>query len=273
MPLRLATIAIVLFWLGSVAWLCAVIWAPPSSRMAQIDPREVYRVFFDWNESTTMALLENGTRRGEIKISGGSGTDGESGIFERVLSLSGTTDRHDERSGVPTTHLSWRGNLAFTEAMELRDGELSLRIPDRELNAHLAFDGTGGGTPRTKARVEIAGNALISFDSDDAPDSAASSPPLPALGSLGNLVGIGPLDPSALNVTTEARMGTFNLAGREIRAFLLVLRGEEPGQELRAYLSEAGEPLRLETDFGFEAVSEILVPLDAYKRPSAKNHP
>lgn len=269
MPLRLAAIAIALFWLGSVAWLCAVVWAPPGSRMAQVDPREVYRVFFDWNESTTMALLENGMRRGEIKISGGSGIDEASGVFERVLSLSGTTDHHDERSGAPTTHLSWRGNLTFSEAMEVRDGKISLRIPDRELDAHLSFDATGDGAPTTKARVAMAGSELISFDSSTAPGPTASLP-LPA---LGNLFGIGPLDPSALKFTTEARMGNFNLAGREIRAFLLVLRGEEPGQELRAYLSEAGEPLRLETDFGFEAVSEILVPLDAYKRPPGTKHP
>jgi hypothetical protein len=35
---------------------------------------------------------------------------------------------------------------------------------------------------------------------------------------------------------------------------------------VRAYLSEVGEPLKIESDLGFEAVSEILVPLDAYRR-------
>ena len=57
MPFRLFSIAVVLFWMGSVGWLCAVVWAPPGSRMAKIDPREVYEVFFAWNESTTMTLL------------------------------------------------------------------------------------------------------------------------------------------------------------------------------------------------------------------------
>ena len=60
MALRLFTVGVVLLWLGSVAWLCAVVWAPPGSRMARVDPREVYRVFFEWNDSTKMALLEDG---------------------------------------------------------------------------------------------------------------------------------------------------------------------------------------------------------------------
>ncbi len=268
MPARLAAPAIVLFWLGSVAWLCAVVWAPPGSRMSRIDPREVYRVFFDWNESTTMALLENGVRRGEIKISGGSGLDEESGVVERVLSLSGTTDRHDEGAEAPSAHLSWRGSLAFTETMEVRDGEIALRIPDRGLNAHLAYDGTGSGDPRILASVNLAGQELLSFDSLEGPPPASSA--LPLLGPIGALAGLGLSELGAPSLTTEARRGDFILAGREILAFLLVLRGPEPGQELRVYLSEAGEPLRLDTDFGFEAVSEILVPLGAYKRSSPK---
>jgi hypothetical protein len=61
------------------------------------------------------------------------------------------------------------------------------------------------------------------------------------------------------------------LGGREMRAFLLTLRSDKQAQEVRIYLSEAGEPLRIESDLGFEAVSEILVPLDAYQRRSSTN--
>jgi hypothetical protein len=74
-----------------------------------------------------------------------------------------------------------------------------------------------------------------------------------------------------LRFTTDARVGNFNLGGREMRAFLLTLRSDKQAQEVRIYLSEAGEPLRIESDLGFEAVSEILVPLDAYQRRSSTN--
>ena len=38
MLFRILPLGIVLFWLGSVGWLCAVVWAPPGSRMARVDP-------------------------------------------------------------------------------------------------------------------------------------------------------------------------------------------------------------------------------------------
>lgn len=263
MPLRIATLLILLFWLGSVAWLCAVVWAPPSSRMALTDPREVYRVFFGWNESTTMALLDNGRRRGEIKVSGSTGHHEQDGVVERVLSVSGVTDRLME-DGSTAIQVSWRGSIAFTEEMRVRDGEVSLRVPGRELTAHLAYDARQGEGTGFQARVDMAGQEIFAVDSLSGLQPTALA--LPLLGQASELAGVAGATLGSLKFTVEARTGNFLLAGREIPAFVLILRGEEAGQELRAYISEAGEPLRIETDFGIEAVSEILVPLSAYKR-------
>jgi hypothetical protein len=275
MSVRLFTIAIVLFWLGSVAWLCAVVWAPPGSRMAKVDPREVYGVFFAWNDSTKMTLLENGARRGEIVIAGGSGVEAESGVFERVLSLSGQLESWDERSASTLVELFWKGSLAFTETMESRGGEFSVRIPAKEVSVQIAYDGplpTADQNPTAKtamrARVVMAGREILAVGPETPLDPAMISP---LIGSLANFGGINPLDPAQLKFTTDARVGDFNLGGREMRAFLLTLRSDEQDQEVRVYLSEAGEPLRIETDLGFEAVSEILVPLDAYQRRPRTN--
>jgi len=272
MPVRLFTIAIVLFWLGSVAWLCAVVWAPPGSRMTKIDPREVYRVFFEWNESTKMTLIENGVRRGEVTVQGGSGIEAESGEFERTLSVSGTIESYDERSASSLVNLFWKGTLAFTGTMESRGGEFAVRIPGKELTAHLSFGGavTEGEKPAIRANVVMAEREVFSFDSS-ASKGVDPSSALAMLGSFGSIPGLGSLDPSAMKITTEARTGSFSLGGREMRAFLLTLRGADPGQEVRIYLSEVGEPLRIETDLGFEAISEILVPLEAYKRQPDAN--
>ena len=275
MSVRLFTIAIVLFWLGSVAWLCAVVWAPPGSRMAKIDPREVYAVFFAWNDSTKMTLLENGVRRGEVVIAGGSGIEAESGIFERVLSLSGSLESWDDRSESSIVDLFWKGSVAFTETMESRGGEFSVRIPAKEVTLQIAYDGpipTSGQDPAIKtpmrASVVMAGREVFAFGPETPLDPAMISP---LIGSLANFGGINPLDPASVKFTTDARVGDFNLGGREMRAFLLTLRSDEQAQEVRVYLSEAGEPLRIETDLGFEAVSEILVPLDAYQRRPRTN--
>lgn len=263
MTFRFFTLAVTLFWAGSVAWLCAVVWAPPGSRMSSVDPREVYRVFFEWNDSTDMTLLENGLRRGQVTIAGGSGEEEATGRFERVLSLSGSMESYEAGSAAPEVDLFWKGVFVFSEAMESRGGELTLRVPSRKLSAHFSFDGpTDGAKPAARAKVVVDGREILSLD----PDSAAGGLAESLLGSVGVVPGLEMRDPSSWSVSTDARMGSFNLGGREMRAFLLTLRGDDPSQSIRVYLSEAGEPLRLETDLGFEAVSEILVPLDAYER-------
>jgi len=270
MSVRLLTMAIVLFWLGSVAWLCAVIWAPPGSRMARIDPREVQSVFFAWNDSTKMTLLENGLRRGEVVISGGSGIEAESGVFERVVSLSGQIEGYDEKSASNLVEVFWKGSLAFTETMDSRGGEFSLRIPAKELSLQVAYDGPMPNVSQSRSakiamrgRLVMAGREVFSFSPEEPIDAAMVSP---LIGSFASVGGINAFDPASLKFNTGARVGDFNLGGREMRAFLLTLRSDEQDQEVRVFLSETGEPLRIETDLGFEAVSEILVPLDAYQQ-------
>ena len=58
----------------------------------------------------------------------------------------------------------------------------------------------------------------------------------------------------------------YRLSGRELPVYLLKLEFEEFGQTIQVFLSEAGEPLRIETGFGYEAISEMLVPLEVYKQ-------
>ncbi|HRQ87547.1 MAG TPA: hypothetical protein PLA50_02045 [Bacteroidia bacterium] len=261
----------VLFWLGSVAWLCAVVWAPPGSRMARVEPEQVYATFFNWNDSTEMTLLDHGVRRGKAIVAGGAGVDRKSGVFERTLSFSLSFETYDEGSGFYVGDQLWKGSLGFAESMELLHGEISARIPKRDLTAHFRI-GPGSGEDRSPAAhvsVTMGNREIFSFDPAVVSDGAASA----MLGSLGGLTGLGGLDPASLAMEAEAREGSYTLAGREMRAILLELRFPEQEQAIRVYLSEIGEPLRIETGLGLEAVSEILVPLDAYKRPTSAPSP
>jgi hypothetical protein len=264
--------AIVLFWLGSVGWLSAVVWAPPGSRMAQVDPLEVYRVFFSWNDSANMTLFENGTRRGQITVSGGSGNDPVTGKFARILSLSGSIETYDPLSSSNLVDLFWKGTVAFSEAMALQETDFSVRIPGKELSAQLQYTESAKAG---KIRVTMAGREILSFDSTTpGPGEGAAGSPLAMLGAMGgdsNLgalggLGLEALNPSTMKLETTARMGNFNFGGRDMRAFFITLRNPGHDQEIRVYLSEVGEPLKIESDLGFEAISEILVPLDAYRR-------
>jgi len=318
----LGTLAIVLFWLSSVAWLCATIWAPPESRMARIDPMEVYEVFFTSADSTEMALLENGRRRGDLIVSAarrlaeahetesaqpqgnpdeespeGPGQPG----WVNAVSLNARLIRYTGPQGDFEVDLSARIHLEFSLAMERLSTDLTLRHPEHQLVAN--FKNTIE-PPRTEAEVLLGPQTLFSVATDGGPESlgpllalAASGggglaglgglgttgglPGLPALpGGLGALLPSlsGLLPPSQrpdgesgenavkeLPWTVEARRGSFSFGGHSFRAYLLILRLEGREEAVRLYFSEAGEPLRIATDFGFEAVSEILVPLDAYR--------
>ena len=50
--------------------------------------------------------------------------------------------------------------------------------------------------------------------------------------------------------------------------YQLAIRGKgsvsQPGTEVKLYLSETGEPLRIETEWGYEALAAVLVPIDLY---------
>lgn len=264
MLLRAVTVIIIIFWLGSIGWLCAVVWAPPGSRMMEVDPREVYDVFFSWNDQIDMTLIENGERRGQLTVSGGSGEDIATGVFSNELSVSGSIEDFRTAETAATANLFWKGLVRFDREMELVAGDLSVRVPRQQLIAQLSFE----GEPRQiRARATL-GDAEI-FRFDGAADGEAGTLPMQML-PMGSMLGAGNFDLASLAWESEASMGTFKFEGRTMRAYLLTMRLPDQGQEFRLFLSEAGEPLRVETDLGFEAVSEILVPMETYRQRAAK---
>ena len=263
MRYRAIAVIITLFWIGSLCWLGMVVWAPPESRMAQVDTQKVYDVFFGWNDSTTMTLLEGGVRRGTLTISGGSGEDPVSGEFTNTISVSSALENGLSNESVPNLQLFWKGSMEFSESMEPGEGLVSIRIPSRQITGHLEFD---GGTKHVKARAILGKNEIFSLDSQLEGSGAAIPAQLLAM-SAGPFAQL--MNPTEIKWDTEARMGEFSFGGRDLRAYLLILRVPEQDQELKIYISEAGEPLRVESGLGFEAISEILVPLDAYRQTKA----
>ncbi|MDF1825183.1 MAG: hypothetical protein P1U68_11105 [Verrucomicrobiales bacterium] len=257
---KLVPIAIVGFWFGSIAWLCAVVWAPPESRMARVDPREVFEVFFAWNESTRMTLLDHGSRRGEINIAGSSGNDVKTGKFANTLSLTGSIDALDPANDEPGIDLFWRGFAEFDTEIVFDRGEFSVRVPARSLTAHAAFEGL---PPVVKASLTMGDETIFKTDSSQPSIGFNALQMLP----MASMLGLEKIDQESLKFDIAARMGEFNFGGRDLRAYLLTLSsGKQGGSGVKVFLSEVGEPLRIESDLGFEAISEILMPLDAYSK-------
>ncbi len=264
MWLRTFQIFTLIFWLGSMGWLASVIWAPLGTRMKPVEAREAYNAFFQWNESTNMTLLDNGVRRGQITVAGYSGFDERAERNLNGISVSGLIESETEIGVSGMVDLFWRGVIDFIEEedMKMHGGDFSIRIPNRQLSAHVAFE---GDPMIMKAQALLNKIPIFSYNSADGkappaiPKSAASLLPIAGMG-----------DPAEMNQDQfkpeiTAQRGLYKLSGRELPVYLLTLDFVGIGQKLRVFLSEAGEPLLIETDLGYEAISEMLVPLEVYK--------
>lgn len=248
--------------------------------MAQVDPRQVYDTFFAWNESTTMTLLDNGVRRGQISIAGGSGEDPDTGEFVKSFSLSGLLEHPDESASElgMETDLFWRGLLDFSDALHLMAGEFSVRIPKQGMTGRLKMRRKESSDPvaiavehfHIEARATLAGNEIFAYDSEKSGEGSASPIPFSML-PMQSMIDPKSFDPSSWQLENEARSGSFTIGGREVQAYLVSFRNKDSEGSVRVFFSEVGEPLRIETDIGIEAVSEILVPLDAYLDKKEKN--
>ena len=113
MWVRLFQIFTVLFWLASVGWLMAVVWAPMEKRMKPVEAREALNAFFQWNESTNMTLLENGARRGQVTVAGYSGFNEKEGRELNGISLSGLLESEAKIGVSGKVDLFWRGCWNF----------------------------------------------------------------------------------------------------------------------------------------------------------------
>ena len=71
-------------------------------------------------------------------------------------------------------------------------------------------------------------------------------------------------NPSAWEPEIEASRGTMELAGSSQVVYLVkvFLGSDRSGTPLKLYFSEAGEPWRIDTGWGYQAVAEVLIPVE-----------
>jgi len=282
MIFRLTSVLIVLFWAGTTGWLIRTVWFTDEDRFEPIAAEEVMGAFFRWNDTTNLTILENGVKIGQMALGGLEGKDPRTGEVLRGLSSSGTLDEPEMETlgSASLTGLTWRLNANFAETSDLIDLETVIRVPRQNLNVRLEWKGE---PPVLAARAMIGGVTIyesghLSVDEADDRGAAAlieNSPavaaakagafPLPGLGGKGPE---GLADASAWEPKIEASKGMMDAAGRGLPVYLLKIRfgNSGLGEPLRLYLSEAGEPLRIDTGWGFEAVAEVLIPVETNAR-------
>lgn len=269
---RLISALVVFFWLATTSWLVRSVWFADDAAFEAIDNEEALGAFFGWNETSTLAVLDNGRRIGQMVVSGFEGRDPRTGLFSRGLSTQGTLDESGGSGDGSLGNLvgtSWRMTAEFDEDSTVQDMEVALRVPKQEMNVRLEL----GGEPRELgARVMVGEMVLfetgrLSIDGDKAvagktPPTGKSPPPPTAMSWLpgGALMA----DPEAWKPKITASRGLMTVAGSSQPVFRVEVRftEDESIEPVRIYLSEAGEPWRIDTGWGFEAVAEVLTPVD-----------
>ena len=272
---RLLSAFIILFWLATTGMLVRSIWFGEESRFEPVDPTEALGAFFQWNETSTLTIVENGQKIGQMVVSGFEGRDPRTGDFARGLSTQGTLDGRAESTGESGESLvgtSWRLTADFGESIELEHFDLKLRIPQQELDVRLALE----GEPATLGARVIAGEMVIyetgSLAEGSQPGVAPGTLPAPVAGALPPQAAMGWLpggglvasDPEAWKPDVKASRGLMVVAGSRQPVYLVEVRlgSDLSSTPLKLYFSEAGEPWRIDTGWGYEAMAEVLIPIE-----------
>ncbi len=261
---RFLQIFIILFWIGTTSWLVWVIWTPYGSGFVEMDQKEAVDAFFKWNESDSFSILENGKRIGQATISGSYGEDAKNpGEIIRALSMTGSLyENTGTEASAGKVIVSWRIAMAFDESdpAKLKTAQITIMLPAQQVKAVIDLL---GDPPQIRARATL--NELPVFQYSG---SSEGMPDLPESLTSGLASGVlKELANSADNFEPEisAKRGTAVFGGRELPVFLIEIKPPIDQTGIRIFLSQAGEPLKIDTDFGLEATSDVLVPLKTFK--------
>ena len=254
--MRIFQASIVCFWLATMVWLAKTILTPDEAGMIQVDPRRPVQTFFSWNDTAGMILLQNGVKLGEVQMVGyPADEDGDPAGFSIALILNGEVE-------TPVMGTFVRGLFRVNPDFSLHSSDFLFRIPSSDFKV-LASAKSDGNV--TMADAFLGGNKIFSFNSQT---SEAIDPGMmgmvknhPLASELLSNAG----DPADWKWQIEAYRGMHKFSGKRLPVYLIKLSLQQAQQSVRFYFSDSGEPLKVETDLGYQAISEMLSPVEKYK--------
>lgn len=276
-------IAVIAFWAVTVLLLLKRSYFSDEASMAAVEPEKVFEMFFAWAEGAEFAILKDGRRIGQMSLSGqvGKAASAAGGGELREISLAGSLDADGVGGGQASAvgkrseGTYWRGLVAVADGLTFPSGEFVLRMPQAGLGAQLAFDQPAG---TISVNLRSGGEELFHYQG-----SAKGLADLPELGWVGQwlpleaLLGGGGLPGGAMKAWVPGiagRYGAAKVAGRRMMVYQLVVKsgraGSKPEGETKLYLSETGEPLMITTPWGYEALAEVLAPIEMYEGGDAE---
>lgn len=275
-------VCVVLFWLVSTGWLLRSIWFEEESNFEPVATEEALGRFFRWNDQSTLVVLDNGVRIGQMIVSGFEGEDRRAGEFNRSLSTQGNLDEIKAVKGQPSREnlagSTWRLTADFDEEFELKEFATVLWIPRQTLDIRMELTSESRELAAlvTMGEVEMLKVGELSDKGesgrkrrsknggDDEAPPALQMPPAAAAGWLPGGAMLG--DENAWKPDIKASRGSMEVAGGLQPVYLVEIAFGDQGPPIKLYLSEAGEPWRIDSGWGFEAVAEVLIPASALSR-------
>ncbi len=281
-------IVVIGFWAATTSVLVKRTWFSDESRMAEVAPEKILGMFFAWTEGVDLIILKEGQRIGQMSLStqekkGLGGAKEENQQALREISMSGSLEKFSpsgdvapQGAGLREKEFHWRGLMAVTDDLNFTRGDFVLQMPKAGLSAQIGFDQI-----RESIKLNVRSGSKVLIDYQGSPVGLKE---LPELGWLGRLL---PLDSllggkgvsegmmKAWAPEISGRYGSAMVAGRRMMVYQLVIRGAssgaQPGSEVKLYLSETGEPLMLDTAWGYQALAAILVPVDIEENSGTSN--
>lgn len=273
-------LAVIAFWMVTIGVLVKRHFFSDESQMVSVPPDKVFEMFFAWTEGAELTILKDGIRIGHMSLSTQLEADSADAEDEnkglRGISVAGSMDSFStggESSAAAINSdrgVSWRGAVELDDELNFPRGNFVLRIPELDMGAQAGFD-----HPANKIALSVRSKGKSLFQYDGAPAGLSK---LPELGWMGRLLPLdsllsgGGLEKSGLESWAPeitGRYGSALVAGRRMLVYQLLIKSRisksKTGADVTLSLSETGEPLMLQTAWGYEALAEVLVPLEVYQ--------
>ncbi|MFK5923753.1 MAG: hypothetical protein QM496_16365 [Verrucomicrobiota bacterium] len=273
-------LAVIAFWLVTIGVLVKRHFFSDESQMVRVPPDKVFEMFFAWTEGAELTILKDGLRIGHMSLSTQSATDSSDAEVGskslRGISVAGSVDSFSTGGAASAAAInsdrgvSWRGAVDLDDELNFPRGNFVLRMPDLDMGAQAGFD-----QPENKISLSVRSKGQSLFQYEGAPAGLSKLPELGWMGRLlplDSLLSDGGLEKSGLESWApeiSGRYGSALVAGRRMLVYQLLIKGRtsknKTDADVTLSLSETGEPLMIQTAWGYEALAEVLVPLEVYQ--------
>ncbi len=258
MLFRIVSVLIVAFWLVMSGLLVQLTYFPEESRLAEVDPDVPVGRFLKNEDPSELAIYKDGKRVGDLMLQARKvKADDLSGGREVDFRASGEV----ELPNLPRQLLRWHGALSLGADRSIEKVVINVRFEEPDALVNLSVD------PRTRTT-----RYTVTKDNQEVATGDSSDANAPGAAQMQMLLMAWGVNPAALEdpnvaaaeqerlVNLSARHGQIEVGTQRIHAYILTLKvmGE---QEIKFYLDEAGEILKVTTFLGYEMLSDLLAPV------------